>query len=683
MNKAFKLGWFAAAMMSLSSANAKTYTSVFTEDFEYSDDGWTWANSAHELTSRTLIDGETTSQFLHITSTKWNRGDYSFSSDCTALTDYKLEFDWFANMGYNAKTCRLYVYAGEGELFQIADPNAKSSNYTTAYLYLNGADSSDTSNASATFTTAARGNDCTGTSNQAYWYHITVTADESSGVYLTIASQDSSIGTVYNSRIADFTNVTAIAFTADSNSYETYGGIDDIIFSKGEAESFVWTGGSDNCWTNPANWTLDGTVQSEKYPTVGDSATVELADQTISVPMGCALGAITVDSTTVFSVDATDAAEKEEVDLFYMSEGSSTLSSANLSLTGKTDCAIAYDFTDPLAVKAAFWPKTYLVWTGNGGDTLWTTAANWAYGEGSAAEAYPGGDSTAVFPASLGEGASVTLDANASAALITVDSAVSLDSSGTTRRTIYPASVDGSGTLSLGNVSLQTPTYGKVTLSCNVAVASTDTRFYLRGKGATLTLTGALSGSGTLTLDGDGNGDKPYRFTGSMEDFTGTISMPSSAAVCYYFGGDDSTLNLTNATLEVNDTLVLNGTYQNGALLLGKLSGEGTITNATSSALTLQVGCDGDDLTSSAAFVSDYPWVVAKVGSNTVALTGESNWAAAGTLDGGIIKLPASAGASFTTSLKGVDVKTWSETLDEVAMTAFKLVNSGLAIIVR
>ncbi len=236
-----------AAMLALGASEvavAKTYATVFSQDFETSADGWSWHGSAHELASRTLIDGTTTSQFLHITGAAYERGDYSFSSTCTSLTDYRLEFDWFANMGFNDKTCRLYVYAGDLALVHIADPNAYSSQNTTAYLYLNGADYSDTANASATFTSAGRGADCTGTSNQAYWYHITVTANESDGVFLKIESQDSSIGTVYDARISDFTNVTAIAFTADSKSYYTNGGIDDIIFSQGTSQDFVWAGES-------------------------------------------------------------------------------------------------------------------------------------------------------------------------------------------------------------------------------------------------------------------------------------------------------------------------------------------------------------------------------------------------------------------------------------------------------
>ena len=156
----------AMAMSLAFHAQAKTYTPVFTEDFESASSfasGWTWYGRAHKQAERTLIDGSTTSHFLHITETKYERGDYAFNNDCTALTDYRLEFDWFANMGFGGKTCRLICYAGESELFHVADPNP--GNEITSYLFINGADTTDTANAVATFTSASRGADCTGDSN--------------------------------------------------------------------------------------------------------------------------------------------------------------------------------------------------------------------------------------------------------------------------------------------------------------------------------------------------------------------------------------------------------------------------------------------------------------------------------------------------------------------------------------
>ena len=314
-------------------AQAKTYTPVFTEDFESTSpfaSGWTWNGSAHEQAERTLIDGTTKSNFLHIKATKYERGDFSFSSDCTALTDYRLEFDWFANMGYNAKTCRLYVYAGDDVLFQAADPNAASSNLRNGYLFL-GSDNSDTAKAVATFRTAERGKDCINDGNQAYWYHITITANATDGVFLKIASQDSSVGTVYNARISDFANVTKIAFTADSGNYNTYGGIDNIVFAQGSSESFAWTGDvGDNKWSSPGNWTVADVAQTEKYPEIGDF---------------------------VSNVDA-DVLAALDVAVKLAADGNA-MRFANFA-------------TD----------KTKKSWAAQGEDTRWTTLANWVYTQG-------------------------------------------------------------------------------------------------------------------------------------------------------------------------------------------------------------------------------------------------------------------------------------------------------------
>jgi len=631
-------------------AHAKSYTPVFTEDFESTSpfaSGWTWYGSAHKQAERTLIDGTTKSQFLYITGTKYERGDYAFNNDCTALTDYRLEFDWFANMGYGGKTCRLICYAGESELFHVADPNP--GNATTSYLFINGADTEDTANAVATFTSANRGADCTGASNQKYWYHITITANETDGVFLKIASQDSSVGTVYNARISDFTHVTKIAFTADSSGYNTNGGIDDIVFSQGTSESFVWTGANgNNTWSTPGNWTVDGVAQTEKYPVLGDTATIG-DNITVAVETGAVLPSVTLGDSSALSFDVSGFAEKTAQRL--LAYCGSTLASSQIALTGITasDYAVEYETTDEGAVYATLWPKTYFVWSGNGSDTLWTTIGNWVYGNGDAAESCPGDGATVVFPSSLLGGATVTLNADASAAAIVVDAAVSLDSAGTTRRTVYPRAVSGSGGLTIGNVKVQTPTYANVEISCDVAVADSAASFYLRGQNAKMTLSGALTGSGTLKLDADGNGGHSYTVTGDLSGFSGTLEIPqvlrSNAAGCSYnFNGEDATIDLSGATVSIADpmTMTLGGTYDNNILKIGALSGSGTIKNNTANAMTLQVGSDGTDAESSAVLsVADGTgaWTVAKTCANTQSLT-DATVAYNVSVSGGTLKLP-------------------------------------------
>ncbi|MBQ6330011.1 MAG: hypothetical protein IJI35_13415, partial [Kiritimatiellae bacterium] len=574
-------------------AHAKTYTPVFTEDFESDSpfaSGWTWNGSAHEQAERTLIDGTTMSQFLHITGTKYERGDYTFNSDCTALTDYRLEFDWFANSGFNNKTCRLYVFADDSELFQIADPNENSKDLKTAYLFLDGASSSDLANASASFAAASRGADCTGASNQKYWYHITITANETDGVFLKIASQDSSVGTVYNARISDFANVTKIAFTADSSSYNTYGGIDNIVFAQGSSESFVWTGDvGDNKWSTPGNWTVDGVAQTEKYPEIGD---------------------------TVSGVDAT------------------VLAALDIAVQLEEDGGAArfVNFASDRSQKT---------WVARGADTRWTTLGNWAYTQGGfTVYEEPARGDTLTFPASLPAGTEVSFsnnvgddDQNNGYALV-VDGNVAFVSTSSAQRSLYSvASVSGSGVLSLGNIVLRTMTYKTLSISADLEVDGSAC-LYLRGSGAKVTFSGTLSGSGTLKLDADTNGNHSFTLTGDMSGFAGTLEIPqvirNNAAGCSYsFNGDDSTIDLSGATVSIADpmTMTLGGAYDNNILKIGALTGAGTLTNTTAIAMTLQVGNDGTDAESAAilsAADGTGAWTVAKTGANTQALTDET-----------------------------------------------------------
>ena len=650
---------------------------VFSEDFESSDPfaaGWTWNGSAHEQAARTLIDGTTTSKFLHITATTYEKGTYLFNSDCTSLTDYKLEFDWFANMGYNATTCRLQVYAGANELVHIANPNAASSKNTTAYLYVDGADYNDKSKAVATFTTAGRGDDCTESSNQSKWYHITITAYTGKGVFLKIESQDSSVGVVYEGRIADFVNVTKLSFTANSSGYNTRGGIDDIVFSSvDDGEAFIWTGAADDGgkWITPGNWTVGGNVAT-RCPSFADTATIG-ADATVAVDGGAVLSTITIDPSSKLSVDVSSLKKSSYQNIatnaFLFAPG---IAASNIEIT--SGYVADYDFDESGVINAVIWPKTTLFWSGKGSDTLWSNVSNWEYGEGTAAENAPAANNIVVFPDTFTDGVTVSFngDTTSSGVNIIIGCNVSFDSNSSTRRLVYPLSISGSGTLSLGNIQLYTVTYGTPTISCNVEIASPATSFYLRGSKAKITMSGAVSGSGTLSLDGDSNNSKSYTFTGSFADFTGTLTVPNNSDITFNFNGNDDTIDFADATVNVLGTMKLGGSYTNNTLKIGRLTGSGTINNATSNAMTLQVGSNGEDATSSAALAGTATWTVEKVGTNRQTLT-DATVAYNATLTGGELCIPTNMvlGAVSVGSGKfafDLDADTW---LDGEAHTLF------------
>ena len=623
--------------------SVKQFT-VFSEDFESNDpfaSGWTWNGSAHEQAERTLIDGTTTSKFLHITATRYEKGTYSFNSLCTSLADYKLEFDWFANMGYNAKTCRLQVYAGANELVHIANPNAASSQNTTAYLYVDGADYNDKTKAVATFTTAGRGGDCTGTSNQSKWYHITITAYTAKGVFLKIESQDSSVGVVYEGRIADFVNVTKLSFSADSSGYDTRGGIDDVVFSAlDDGDAFVWTGAADDggLWATPGNWTVGGETAT-RCPSFGDSATIG-ADATIAVDSGALLSTITIDPTSKLSVDVSSLTKSSyssiTTNVLVYAPG---IAASNVEIT--SGYVAEYDFDESGVIYAVIWPKTTLFWSGNGSDALWSNVSNWEYGEGTAAENVPAGNNTVVFPSGFTGGVEVEFGGNTTAdgVYLIIDSDVSFDSNSSTRRLVYPKSISGTGTLSLGNIQLYTVTYGTPTISCNIEIASPTTSFYLRGAKSGITVSGAVSGSGALSLDGDSNNGKNYVFTGSFADFTGTLTVPNNSNITFNFNGNDDTIDFADAMVTVNGAMKLGGSYTGNMLKIGRLAGSGTINNATSNAMTLQVGSAGNDASSSATLAGTGTWTVEKVGANRQTLT-DATVAYNATLTGGELCIP-------------------------------------------
>ena len=664
--------------------SGNTYTvkqfTVFSEDFESSDpfaSGWTWKGSAYEQAERTLIDGTMTSKFLHITATTGETGTYSFNSDCTSLTNYKLEFDWFANMGFHNTTCHLQVYAGENELVHIADPNAMSSQNTTAYLYIDGADYNDKSKAVATFTTAGRGVDCTGTSGQSTWYHITITAYTAKGVFLKIESQDSTVGVVYEGRIADFTNVTKLSFAANSaKSTSTYGGIDDIVFSSIDVngDAFVWTGAADDGgkWTTPGNWTVGGNVAT-RCPSIADTAAIG-ADATIAVKGGAVLSTITIDPSSKLSVDVSSLRKSSYQNIVTnaimyapgIAVGNIEISSADL--------ADDYVFDVSGVINAVIWPKTALFWSGKGADTLWSNVSNWEYGEGTAAENAPTNNCSVVFPDTFTDGVDVSFseDTASGGVSLIIGCDVSFDSNSSTLRTFYFDSISGSNTLSLGNIRLRNETSATPTISCNIEIASSNASFYMRGAKSKITMTGDVSGSGTLTLDGDGNNGKNYVFTGSFADFTGTLTVPNNSDITFNFNGNDDTIDFADATVNVLGTMKLGGSYMDNKLKIGRLTGSGTINNATSNAMTLQVGSNGEDAVSSVALAGTATWTVEKVGTNRQTLT-DSTVAYNATLTGGELCIPTNKvlGAVSVDSGKFafiLDADTW---LDGEAHTLF------------
>lgn len=597
-------------------AHAKTYTPVFTEDFEY-DDLWnahvqygTVSNAyfnmattnlggdAYQLSQgkRTLADGVSTTKFYQQASSNNQKRNSAFVIPDSVLNglgnDYMLEFDLGFNAPYTKNSSPDYraglsVNDANGlPLLTIGTVYGNGDGEkTTGYIY-RGDDVDDA--LASNFRVTGRNQAITNSVYAKNWLHVKLTV---SGTCL-LATASLADGTVLctDAFVSDgiVSPVKYLGLRSWSNMADPAArcGLDNIVVSKGVAQTFAWTGDAgDNKWSTPGNWTVDGVAQTESCPVIGD---------------------------TVSGVDS--------------------------SVLAALDVAVKLVAEDGLTRVAVIADKTQKTWVAQGADTRWTTLANWAYTQGgfTVYEAPARGD-TLTFPASLPDGTEVSFsgnvgddDQNNGYALV-VDGNVAFVSTSSEQRSLYSvASVSGSGVLSLDNVRLRTMLYKTLSITCNIS-ADGSAGLLLRGQGAKVDLSGTLSGSGTLKLDADTNGNHSFTLTGDMSGFAGTLEIPqvirNNAAGCSYsFNGDDSTIDLSGATVSIADpmTMTLGGTYSEDALKIGALTGAGTINNNTSDAMTLVLGNDETDAESSVVLaVKDGTgaWTVAKSGSNTQVLS--------------------------------------------------------------
>lgn len=162
------------------------------------------------------------------------------------------------------------------------------------------------------------------------------------------------------------------------------------------------------------------------------------------------------------------------------------------------------------------------IWSGNGGDTLWSNIDNWAWADGEAPLNLPGAGATVVFEGD----ATVTFAANTitDGLNFVLNADVTFGSDGQNQRTIYPISVSGTGTLILGDkINIQTLTYKKLSISSDIEIpAGAAASLIARGANAAITLTGELKGKGTLTTSASST-TGAFMFAGDMTGFTGSL----------------------------------------------------------------------------------------------------------------------------------------------------------------
>ena len=162
------------------------------------------------------------------------------------------------------------------------------------------------------------------------------------------------------------------------------------------------------------------------------------------------------------------------------------------------------------------------IWSGKGGDTLWSNINNWAWADGEAPLNLPGAGATVVFDYD----ATVTFAADTvtDGLNFVLNADVTFGSDASNQRTIYPISVSGTGTLILGDkINIQTLTYKKLSISSGIKVLDgASATLTARGNGAAVTVEGAVAGSGSLTANATNTGSA-ITINGDMTCFSGSF----------------------------------------------------------------------------------------------------------------------------------------------------------------
>lgn len=517
-----------------------------------------------------------------------NRALYKFPSSVTGLFDYKLEFDYYLSPGVGSDTrhSALVIKGSRGVIATFDKPAGGENGRVTYNCNLIYGEGSSYTN---TFSTGGRGTDPSDPKWAPYWLHVTIYGNATDGLFMSVV-QDNGAVVLSDIRVGNFQTVDRLFFYVNysrNNGYAKIFALDNVVCSSGASQAFIWTGAEgDNKWSTPGNWMVGDEVQTENYPMPGD---------------------------TVSGVDA--------------------------SVLAALDVAVKLDSTGGETRFVNFADKSQKTWVAQGADTRWTTLANWVYTQGGfTVYETPARGDTLTFPVSLSAGTEVSFsdkvgddDGNNGYTLV-VDGNVSFVSTTAAQRSLHSVkSISGSGVLSLENVVVRTMTSKTLAIDCNLS-ANGSSGLYLRGSGAKVTFSGALSGTGTLKLDADTNGNHSFTATGDMCGFAGTLEIPrvirsnGDVGCSYSFNGDDSTIDLSGATVSIADpmTMTLGGTYTDKTLKIGALTGAGTIRNNTSDAMTLTLGNDETDAESSVVLaVKDGTgaWTVAKTGSNTQVLS--------------------------------------------------------------
>lgn len=520
-------------------ADAKSYTPVFTEDFE---NAATWHDNVqygsvsnayfkmatlnlggtdYQLSQavRTLADGVSTTKFYQQASDDNQKRNSAFIIPDSVLsglgTDYVLEFD----LGFNAPYAKNYstdYCAG----LSVNDANGLplltigtvygngNGEKNTGYIYRRD-DTIDDAIASG-FRVTGRDGVITNSAYAKNWLHVKLAVSGSSmSVTATLAD-----GTVLCSDAAVSADITSPVKYLGLRSWNNGNynlarcGLDNISISKAIEGTFVWTGeAGDGHWSNPGNWQISG-LSVASAPGAGDS--VSISDATVAIDPDFDLPSVTATlSNAKIAVLFTDSALSYTVPTGF--------AAGDFVALGPYSVEVSDGVITATRIPSSF------VWTPSAGN--WADVANWTVG-GLPTGVVPGETDTAVFS----DNATAVLSNTYNISNLVVATSKKLTLNGGMLANIYEygtASEKG-GTVALNgselrsyNISASSASwYGDIEIAGGVSVTN-----YIRatistqGASGTLKLYGNLSGDGCVVLHVVGHN------TGGQPDGQGGVSL--------------------------------------------------------------------------------------------------------------------------------------------------------------
>lgn len=639
-------------------AHAKSYTPVFTEDFE---NAVTWhdnvqygsvSNAYLKMTTlnlggteyqlsqaeRMLSDGVSTTRFYQQASSNNQKRNSAFIIPDSVLnslgSDYMLEFDLGFNAPYTKESSTDYR-AG----LSINDANGLplltigtvygngDGEKNTGYIY-RGDDIDDA--IASNFRVTGRNQVITNSVYAKNWLHVKLAVSGSSiSVTATLAD-----GTVLCSDAAVSTGITSpvkylgLRSWSNMKSPAARCGLDNISISKAIEGTFVWTGEAGDCrWSNPGNWQISGLAVASA-PGAGD--TVSISDATVAIDPDFDLSGVTATlSNAKIAVLFTDSALSYAVPAGF--------AAGDFVASGPYSVEVSGGNITAMRVPSEF------VWTPSAGN--WADGANWTVG-GLPTDVVPGKTDTAVFS----DNATVILSDSYNISNLVVATGKKLTLNGGMLASIYEFGTETAkgGTVVLNRSELR---------SCNVSNSSaswygdieiaggTSVTNYIRatistqGASGTLKLYGNLSGDGCVLLHVEGHrssgvpdGRGGVSLYGDNTDFEGICYIKSGAssrgpatfcsatagsakARWVYLDSSDGNQGAKSGTIAAEGSTIKLGTYEGKNYVFGSAEHTGN---------TIEIGGADTDFTcslsarSSAAERANNKATLKKVGSGTM-----------------------------------------------------------------